>query len=253
MRLTPHAFLLSAARPCEHNRLPMRIHYADRTLARSVTMRRHTGNDVGIFSMFKRKDDQADSDAAPDTRLRAGEPSRLPLDTDAERARQREIARATAAKIDAIESAMADDIFNTPEPAWGSGAAPSAPTSSPAGARRRHPADAGNGHHRTAGRRRAARRRRSRPRPRRWSRKSPSCTPTARRRWPNRCCATAWPTSGQHRPHGVVDAVRPVPGRRPPARLRQPRDRLRQPASKPRRRPGTRCCRPPRPARPTPA
>ncbi|MDB5937242.1 MAG: hypothetical protein JWQ01_4586, partial [Massilia sp.] len=31
-------------------------------------------------------------------------------------------ARATAAKIDAIESAMAFDIFNEPEPAWGSGA-----------------------------------------------------------------------------------------------------------------------------------
>lgn len=53
--------------------------------------------------------------------MRAGEPSRMPQDTEAERARLREIARATAAKIDAIESAMANDIFNTPEPAWGSG------------------------------------------------------------------------------------------------------------------------------------
>jgi ABC-type transporter Mla MlaB component len=42
------------------------------------------------------------------------------MDTEADRARQREIARATAAKIDAIESAMAFDIFNEPEPAWGS-------------------------------------------------------------------------------------------------------------------------------------
>lgn len=74
---------------------------------------------MGIFSIFKGKKGEA---AAPpaDPRRIAGEPSRLALDTDAERARQKEIARATAAKIDAIESAMADDIFNTPEPAWGS-------------------------------------------------------------------------------------------------------------------------------------
>jgi ABC-type transporter Mla MlaB component len=77
---------------------------------------------VGIFSIFKGKNKQPESaDAPPEARLR-GEPSRLIIDGDAERARQREIARATAAKIDAIESAMADDIFNTPEPAWGSGA-----------------------------------------------------------------------------------------------------------------------------------
>ncbi|HEU4777345.1 MAG TPA: STAS domain-containing protein [Telluria sp.] len=77
---------------------------------------------MGIFSIFKGKNKQPDSaDAPPEARLR-GEPSRLIIDGDAERARQREIARATAAKIDAIESAMADDIFNTPEPAWGSGA-----------------------------------------------------------------------------------------------------------------------------------
>jgi ABC-type transporter Mla MlaB component len=77
---------------------------------------------VGLFSIFKgKKDRQPDSpDTGPESRLR-GEPSRLIVDGDAERARQREIARATAAKIDAIESAMADDIFNTPEPAWGSG------------------------------------------------------------------------------------------------------------------------------------
>lgn len=77
---------------------------------------------MGLFSIFKgKKDKQPEgSDTAPESRLR-GEPSRLIVDGDAERARQREIARATAAKIDAIESAMADDIFNTPEPAWGSG------------------------------------------------------------------------------------------------------------------------------------
>ena len=77
---------------------------------------------MGIFSIFKGKNNKPDSvETPPESRLR-GEPSRLILDGDAERARQREIARATAAKIDAIESAMADDIFNTPEPAWGSGA-----------------------------------------------------------------------------------------------------------------------------------
>ncbi|WP_426101684.1 STAS domain-containing protein [Massilia sp. TSP1-1-2] len=76
---------------------------------------------MGIFSIFKGKNNKPDGVVTPsESRLR-GEPSRLILDGDAERARQREIARATAAKIDAIESAMADDIFNTPEPAWGSG------------------------------------------------------------------------------------------------------------------------------------
>jgi ABC-type transporter Mla MlaB component len=77
---------------------------------------------VGIFSIFKGKNKQPDSAEAPSEARVRGEPSRLIIDGDAERARQREIARATAAKIDAIESAMADDIFNTPEPAWGSGA-----------------------------------------------------------------------------------------------------------------------------------
>ncbi len=77
---------------------------------------------MGIFSIFKGKSKQPDgADSVPDARTPVPEPARLILDGDAERARQREIARATAAKIDAIESAMADDIFNTPEPAWGSG------------------------------------------------------------------------------------------------------------------------------------
>jgi anti-anti-sigma regulatory factor len=76
---------------------------------------------VGIFSIFKRKHDQPRGPAAPQgAQLRAGEPSRLARDSGAERERQRELARATAAKIDAIESAMAFDIFNEPEPAWGS-------------------------------------------------------------------------------------------------------------------------------------
>ncbi len=72
---------------------------------------------MGIFSIFKRKNEGPET---PDeTRQRVGEAARQAQDTEAERARQREIARATAAKIDAIEEAMADDIFNTPEPAWG--------------------------------------------------------------------------------------------------------------------------------------
>lgn len=76
---------------------------------------------MGIFSLFKRKNDRADAfDAAAEARVRAADPGRptAPAPTEAERARQRELARATAAKIDAIESAMAFDIFNTPEPAW---------------------------------------------------------------------------------------------------------------------------------------
>ncbi|MFP5391065.1 MAG: hypothetical protein ACLGI6_05910, partial [Gammaproteobacteria bacterium] len=89
---------------------------------------------MGLFSIFKKKNEDTDANA-PNTRLRAGESTRMRsgestrmrmgessrLMTEAERARQREIARETAAKIDAIESAMAQDIFNTPEPAWGSG------------------------------------------------------------------------------------------------------------------------------------
>jgi ABC-type transporter Mla MlaB component len=70
---------------------------------------------MGFFSFFNKKNEQPA--AAPETRLRAGEPSRL--DTEAERERQRAIARATAAKIDEIELAMASDMF-ADEPAWGS-------------------------------------------------------------------------------------------------------------------------------------
>lgn len=74
---------------------------------------------MGLFSFFSRKSDNPDS--AVDTVTRAGEPTRAtPASTEAERARQREISRATAAKIDAIEMEMTSDIFNPPEPAWGS-------------------------------------------------------------------------------------------------------------------------------------
>jgi ABC-type transporter Mla MlaB component len=77
---------------------------------------------VGIFSIFKgKKNEEPEDPAGAEARARDNESTRMG-DSDTERARQREIARATAAKIDAIESAMASDIFNTPEPAWGSGA-----------------------------------------------------------------------------------------------------------------------------------
>ena len=77
---------------------------------------------MGLFSFLKKKNDAPADDFlatldVPSSRLRAGEPSRL--DSEAERERQRAIARATAAKIDEIELAMASDIFND-EPAWGS-------------------------------------------------------------------------------------------------------------------------------------
>ncbi len=74
---------------------------------------------MGLFSFLKKKSEAPGEAvlATPDTRMRAGEPSRL--HSEAERERQREIARATAAKIDEIELAMTSDIFDD-EPAWGS-------------------------------------------------------------------------------------------------------------------------------------
>jgi ABC-type transporter Mla MlaB component len=96
---------------------------------------------VGLFSFLKKKDDapKAQAGARPRARDAAGPASafapttRMPLDTEAERERQREIARATAAKIDEIELEMAADIFddhawagNRRTPAVASGA-PSAP------------------------------------------------------------------------------------------------------------------------------
>ena len=73
---------------------------------------------MGLFSIFKK----AERDQLPP--LSDDEAARLAANSEAERqsqqARQREIARATTMKIDAIESAMAFDIFNQPEPAWGS-------------------------------------------------------------------------------------------------------------------------------------
>lgn len=78
---------------------------------------------MGLFSLFKK------AGALPP--LTDDEQARLAANSEAERqqlaARQREIARATAMKIDAIESAMAADIFNQPEPAWGSQRPPRPP------------------------------------------------------------------------------------------------------------------------------
>ena len=75
---------------------------------------------MGLFSLFK-KTNATPAELEP---LSAEEAARLAANSEAARqnsqALQRDIARATAMKIDAIESAMAFDIFNTPEPAWGS-------------------------------------------------------------------------------------------------------------------------------------
>jgi ABC-type transporter Mla MlaB component len=79
---------------------------------------------VGLFSFLKKKSDPPEAAVpararAHDTgRPGAGPTTRMPLDTEAERERQREIARATAAKIDEIELEMASDIFD--DEAWGS-------------------------------------------------------------------------------------------------------------------------------------
>ncbi|GJI91391.1 MULTISPECIES: STAS domain-containing protein [Duganella] len=77
---------------------------------------------MGLFSIFKKTD--AASAAATVQPSDDDEAARLAANSETERqlqqARQREIARATAMKIDAIESAMTFDIFNEPEPAWGS-------------------------------------------------------------------------------------------------------------------------------------
>ncbi len=88
---------------------------------------------MGLFSIFKRKNGQPEDTPAEreSARARATEAARPIIDNEAERKRQRDIARATAMKIDAIESAMAFDIFNQPEPAWGSG--PKKPPRSPNG------------------------------------------------------------------------------------------------------------------------
>ncbi len=83
---------------------------------------------MGLLSLFKRNSTPQPEreEASPSTRRRRAEDAaRLDPNTEIERQneqlRQREIARATAMKIDAIEAAMASDIFNGPEPAWSNG------------------------------------------------------------------------------------------------------------------------------------
>ncbi|SFV10200.1 hypothetical protein [Pseudoduganella namucuonensis] len=73
---------------------------------------------MGLFSLFKKgKPDAADEGDEAAARLAAdSEAQRMSAQTQL----QRDIARATAMKIDAIEAAMEADIFNEPEPAWGS-------------------------------------------------------------------------------------------------------------------------------------
>jgi anti-anti-sigma regulatory factor len=80
---------------------------------------------VGLFSFFTKKDRQKapppDDQKALHTK-RDEDAARLSASTEMERQNsqmlQRDIARATALKIDAIESEMEFDIFNEPEPSW---------------------------------------------------------------------------------------------------------------------------------------
>jgi anti-anti-sigma regulatory factor len=79
---------------------------------------------VGLFSFLKKKNDAPEArvsarprapagrSAVPDPGSAFAPTTRMPLDTEAERERQREIARATAAKIDEIELQMTSDIFD---------------------------------------------------------------------------------------------------------------------------------------------
>ena len=88
---------------------------------------------MGLFDFLKKKGDAplagADGRPRPDDPLTAGPVTRLSLDTEAERERQREIARATAAKIDAIELEMASAIFD--DDAWAGNRRPPAAAGAP--------------------------------------------------------------------------------------------------------------------------
>lgn len=70
---------------------------------------------MGFFSFLKKKSEEPAGRPAAAPRL----DHTAPLSNEAERARQREIARATAAKIDAIELEMTSDMFADTEAAWG--------------------------------------------------------------------------------------------------------------------------------------
>ena len=88
---------------------------------------------MGLFDFLKKKGDAplagADVRPRPDNPLAAGPVTRLALDTEAERERQREIARATAAKIDAIELEMTSAIFD--DDAWAGNRRPPAAAGAP--------------------------------------------------------------------------------------------------------------------------
>lgn len=75
---------------------------------------------MGLFSIFKKKDSQKTSEPTDKdpSRKREEEKTRLSASTESRQNSQREIARATALKIDAIESEMESAIFNAPEPSW---------------------------------------------------------------------------------------------------------------------------------------
>ena len=86
---------------------------------------------MGFFSFLKKKSDAPHAGPATLTHadpgaLLAGPATRMALDTEAERERQREIARATAAKIDEIELEMSSAIFD--DAAWGGQRTPAAAT-----------------------------------------------------------------------------------------------------------------------------
>jgi anti-anti-sigma regulatory factor len=87
---------------------------------------------MGLFDFLKKKNDAhlgADADTRPrlDPSSAAGPITRQALDTEAERERQREIARATAAKIDQIELEMTSAIFD--DDAWAGSRRPPAAVS----------------------------------------------------------------------------------------------------------------------------
>ncbi|MFL6636686.1 MAG: STAS domain-containing protein [Massilia sp.] len=88
---------------------------------------------MGLFDFLKKKGDAplaaADVRTRRDNPLAAGPVTRLALDTEAERERQREIARATAAKIDEIELEMTSAIFD--DDAWAGNRRPPAAAGAP--------------------------------------------------------------------------------------------------------------------------
>lgn len=75
---------------------------------------------MGFFSFLKKKTETPPSRPAAHPRTMETLPPGSPLFSEVERERQRDIARATAAKIDAIELEMTTDMFADTEAAWGS-------------------------------------------------------------------------------------------------------------------------------------